>query len=129
MTQIETTKNFVPPWYLVSVVVPAITTLMSVISSLWVGKLLGVFSNQLTIETNKEIKEEQRIEELAEMVTLQQIKDVVEGSESRILTLIKNQGDGLGQRIDSVKTELKGDIKSLDEKINSIDKDLNKNQL
>ncbi|NJL97287.1 YggN family protein [Candidatus Gracilibacteria bacterium] len=95
-------------WYNLfkDIIIPTFNPIFTIIGTLWVGKLLGYFNKSLTDETNKTIKSDERIGELKKMITVQQITDIVTASETTILSLIKDQGDGLGYRIDKQGQEL-----------------------
>ncbi|NJK70957.1 MAG: hypothetical protein HC932_01690 [Thermales bacterium] len=107
-------------WYdlFKGIIIPILNPIFTIIGTLWAGKLLGYFNKSLTDETNKTTKSEERIGELEKMVTVQQITDIVRASETTILSLIKDQGDGLGYRIDKVETSLREEIKEVRSSLN-----------
>jgi len=92
--------------------------IVAIIGSFLVGKQLGYFNNQLTTNQNQAMKKDERLGELEEMITLQQIKDIVDTSNNQLRINLTNQSNGLGSRIDELDKKITTSEQRITELIN-----------
>ena len=119
MSNVGTTIN----WYNIvkDFVYPPISTSLV----LWITYLIYIrvskYENRLTKTTNEEMKDRKRQEELEQMVTLQQISDIVFASEQRILKQVNQRLDDLENEMNRGFGRINGEMGQINSHLQTIE--------
>jgi hypothetical protein len=100
------------PWYSIftDMLIPIFSPFIATFGALWVGIRLGYINKKLTIETNQEILETQRIEDLEEMQLLSKIEEIVQRNCKELKNNLEDQIGGLREHTDKQIGGLREDM-------------------